>query len=426
MADRSSTSTSRQGRPRTRSACQTPHVLVKPKVGRPRSKSAHASKISDSSLKPKGKKTPGRPPKQVRVVPQPEERVIEIHSDNLDIEFPFYPDRLPDLPPMEVEQPNPTDQQDQGVNQPPAEEQLNQVPNQPLDAPTEDQIQPLDAPVEEPNQLNQPNQPPILPDPMANQQQLNWSHFKPEFAGKADEDAEAHLLRTNDWMEAHNFPNDQKVRRFCLTLTHKARLWYETIRNVQLDWPTIQECFRQQYSKFGNTREQYFHVWRSFQFDEATDTIDGYIHKVKQVAALLDYGEPQILELFKTTLPSRLYYLLYQIDNLNAMIETAKRILTKEKIDKQKTGHSSTTPFMKASQDKSKKSEKGLSFGTLETKETIDRHSTSIDKLTSLVNKLDMKLDRQEAQYRPTVYENRNRGHGQRQNNYGYRNRSYH
>ena len=86
----------------------------------------------------------------------------------------------------------------------------------------------------------------------------------------------------------------------------------------------MQECFRQQYSKFGNTREQYFHVWRSFQFDEATDTIDGYIHKVKQVAALLDYGDPQILELFKNILPSRLYYLLYHIDNLNVAIETAK------------------------------------------------------------------------------------------------------
>ena len=57
------------------------------------------------------------------------------------------------------------------------------------------------------------------------------------------------------------------------------------------------------------------------------------------------------------------------------MIETAKRIMTKEKIDKQKTGQSSATPFMKASQDKSKKSEKGVSFGALETKETIDRHS---------------------------------------------------
>ena len=95
----------------------------------------------------------------------------------------------------------------------------------------------------------------------------------------------------------------------------------------------MQEYFRQQYSKFGSTREQYFHIRRSFQFDEATDTIDSYIHKVKQVTALLDYGEPQILELFKNTLPSRLYYLLYQVDNLNAAGETVKRILTKEKID---------------------------------------------------------------------------------------------
>ena len=78
----------------------------------------------------------------------------------------------------------------------------------------------------------------------------------------------------------------------CLTLTGEARLWYITIRHVNLDWPAMQEHFRQQYSKFGNTREQYFHIWRSFQFDEATDTIDGY--KVKQVAALLDYGDPQI------------------------------------------------------------------------------------------------------------------------------------
>ena len=140
---------------------------------------------------------------------------------------------------------------------------------------------------------------------------------------------------------------------------------------------------------------------------------------------LLDYSDLQILELFKNTLPSRLYYLLYHIDNLNVAIETDKQILTKEKIDKQMTGQSSATPFMKASQDKSKKSEKAVSFGTIETKETRDRHSSSIDQLTSLVNKLDMKLDRQESQYRPAVYQNRGRGCQQRQSNYEYRNRSY-
>ena len=42
-----------------------------------------------------------------------------------------------------------------------------------------------------------PNQPiPTLP--IQHMSQLNWSHFKPEFAGKPGEDAEAHLLRMND------------------------------------------------------------------------------------------------------------------------------------------------------------------------------------------------------------------------------------
>ena len=397
MAERPSTSAARVGRPGPRLVHQTPHV-VGSKVGRPRSKSVHTSKITDSSIKEKVKKTPTKPTKQVKVAPPLEPRVIEIESDNSDIEFPFHPKRLPDLPPVEPDQSDlPTGQQNQAANMPPIQEQPNQV-EQPNQEPNQVPNQPLDAPTEEPNQPHQPNlppdQPPNLPDPMANKQQLNWSYFKPEFAGKPEEDVEAHLLSTTDWMETHNFPDDQKVRRFCLTLMEEARLWYETIRQVQMDCPAMQECFRQQYSKFGNTREQYFHVWRSFQFDEAIDTIDCYIHKVKQVTALLDYGEPQILELFKNTLPSRLYYLLYQVDNLNATIERVKRILTKEKIDKQKTGQSSATPFMKASQEKSKKKEKGVSFGTIETKETMERHSDSIDKLTSLVNKLDMKLEK--------------------------------
>ena len=90
---------------------------------------------------------------------------------------------------------------------------------------------------------------------MANPQQLNWSYFKPEFSGKPEEDVEARLLRTNDWMETHNFPNDQKVRRFCLTLMGEARLCYETSGTAQLDWEALQDYFWQQYSKFGNIQE---------------------------------------------------------------------------------------------------------------------------------------------------------------------------
>ena len=56
----------------------------------------------------------------------------------------------------------------------------------------------------------------------------------------------------------HNFPEEAKVQRFCLTLTGEARLWYETLRPTEVDWTGLQESFRQQYSKFGNKRNNYF------------------------------------------------------------------------------------------------------------------------------------------------------------------------
>ena len=66
---------------------------------------------------------------------------------------------------------------------------------------------------------------PILPDPqIIHQQMINWCHFKPAFAGRPEEDAEAHHLHANDWMTTHNF-EDVKVQRFCLTLLGEARLW---------------------------------------------------------------------------------------------------------------------------------------------------------------------------------------------------------
>ena len=67
-------------------------------------------------------------------------------------------------------------------------------------------------------------------------QQMNLSYFKPEFSGKAEEDAMVHLLKTNDWMDTYNFPDDTKVRRFCLTLMGEARLWYESLKPLDMDW----------------------------------------------------------------------------------------------------------------------------------------------------------------------------------------------
>ena len=53
-------------------------------------------------------------------------------------------------------------------------------------------------------------------------------------------------------------------------------------------------------------REQLFHAWRSFNFDENTETIDAYVTQCRQVATLFGFGEPQILEVFKNTHPTKL------------------------------------------------------------------------------------------------------------------------
>ena len=74
------------------------------------------------------------------------------------------------------------------------------------------------------------------------------------------------------------------------------------------------------------------------------DSIDSYATRVSQCATMLNYGEQQILELMKNILPSRLYPILFPIDNLRDVITTAKRVMIKEKIDRQKTGQSPATP----------------------------------------------------------------------------------
>ena len=116
--------------------------------------------------------------------------------------------------------------------------------------------------------------------------------------------------------------------------------------------------------------------------------------------------------------------MLYQIDDLRVVVETAKRLLTKEQMDT-KSGQSTASPFLQVSQGSPKnkdKMEKKVSFSVVE---AMERTTDSIEILASLMDKMDTKLDRREDQYRPRVYQGRGRGCSYRQNNCGSRNRSY-
>ena len=100
-------------------------------------------------------------------------------------------------------------------------------------------------------------------------------------------------------MEAHNFPEGEKVRHFRVTLIGEARLWYESLAPLDNDWPALQNKFRWQYSKIGNTPEQLFQAWRTFKFDENTDSVDSYVlmdesgHSNAKLWRNADFGEFQ-------------------------------------------------------------------------------------------------------------------------------------
>ena len=52
-------------------------------------------------------------------------------------------------------------------------------------------------------------------------------------------------------------------------LIGETRLWYELLAPLDDEWPTLQNKFRWQYSKIGNTPKQLFHAWGAFKFDES-------------------------------------------------------------------------------------------------------------------------------------------------------------
>ena len=47
-------------------------------------------------------------------------------------------------------------------------------------------------------------------------------------------------------MDTHEFLDQVKVQRFCLTLAGEARLWYESLRPINVDWVGLQNIFRHQ------------------------------------------------------------------------------------------------------------------------------------------------------------------------------------
>ena len=129
--------------------------------------------------------------------------------------------------------------------------------------------------------------------------------------------------------------------------------------------------------------------------DENTETIDVYVTQIRQVATCLGYVEPQILEIFKNTLPTKLDWVLFPIENLRQVVETVKRIQTKEKIDRQLAAQSLSTPF-RSVRDSYNKS---ITF------DMQDGLEDKIDKLTAMMGKLVARDSKVNRPFKPQIYQ---------------------
>ena len=102
-----------------------------------------------------------------------------------------------------------------------------------------------------------------------------------------------------------------------------------------------------------------------------------------------------------------MYWVLFPIEDLRHVVDTAKRMLSKEKIDKQLVGQSSSTPFMNLRGSQNKK----VSFSLQDDLE----HKT--DKVTVMMDKLVTEDNGCSKPFRPQIYQS-GRGRDQNRGNF--------
>ena len=122
------------------------------------------------------------------------------------------------------------------------------------------------------------------------------------------------------------------------------------------------------------------------------------------------------MKVFKNTLPTKLYWILFTIEDLRQAVETTNRILTKEKLEKQLAGQASSSPFMSIREGTSRR----------ESFDTREELNDKIDKLTFMVGKLAAKDNGRTRQFNPQIHQSRGRGQNRSysQRNYQSRYRS--
>ena len=96
-----------------------------------------------------------------------------------------------------------------------------------------------------------------------------------------------------------------------------------------------------------------------------------------------------------------MHWVHFPIEDLRLAVQTAKRILIKEKIDRELAGQSSSTPFLNI---KDGYNSKKITYNMQDSLED------KIDKLNLMMSKLTTWGNNQNKQFKPKIYQGRWRG----------------
>ena len=106
--------------------------------------------------------------------------------------------------------------------------------------------------------------------------------------------------------------------------------------------------------------------------------------------------------MFKNTLPNKLYWILFLINNQIEAVDTTKRVLNKEKLDNQLTGQASnTSPLMKLRH-------------TTHSSQRVSIKPQHVENMTSMMYNMSLQQDKAKKPFKPQVYQRRGRGQRQK------------
>ena len=97
-------------------------------------------------------------------------------------------------------------------------------------------------------------------------------------------------------------------------------------------------------------------------------------------------------------MPSKLYWILFPINKLREAVDTAKRILNKEKLDKQLTGQASSTSPVMNMKDNTHSGQKVLI------------KPQDLETVTSMMYNMSLQQGKTKKPFKPQVYQKRGRG----------------